>query len=141
MYANVGRKEKGCQYWTSSVMTFLSRRVELQRFNSKFLMSLTHQVPVLLSYRNQSIDMVCKSSGWFLYEGKLALYKFKEILHFLQLLLQRGLSILLVSNSSSECFISIPSNIYDRPCQTSMMEVFSKIVLIRLSPMSHFYAF
>ena len=31
--------------------------------------SLTHEVPVLPSYRSQSIDLLCKSIDWFLYEG------------------------------------------------------------------------
>ena len=26
-------------------------------------------MPVLLSYRNQSVDLLCKSIDWFLYEG------------------------------------------------------------------------
>ena len=30
---------------------------------------LTHEVPVLPSYRNQSIDLYSKSIDWFLYEG------------------------------------------------------------------------
>ena len=30
---------------------------------------LTHQMPVLSSYRNQSIDLHSKSIDWFLYEG------------------------------------------------------------------------
>ena len=30
---------------------------------------LTHYVPLLPSYRNQSIDLLCKSIDWFLYEG------------------------------------------------------------------------
>ena len=30
---------------------------------------LTHYVSVLPSYRNQSIDLLCKSIDWFLYEG------------------------------------------------------------------------
>ena len=30
---------------------------------------LTHYVPVLPSYRNQSIDLHSKSIHWFLYEG------------------------------------------------------------------------
>ena len=30
---------------------------------------LTHEIVVLLSYRNQSIDFLCKSIGWFLYKG------------------------------------------------------------------------
>ena len=32
-------------------------------------LSLTHEIPVLLSYRNQSIDLRSKSIDWFLYEG------------------------------------------------------------------------
>ena len=32
-------------------------------------MSLTHKMPVFPSYRNQSIDFLCKSIDWFLYEG------------------------------------------------------------------------
>ena len=31
--------------------------------------TLTHSVPLLPSYRNQSIDVLCKSIDWFLYEG------------------------------------------------------------------------
>ena len=31
--------------------------------------TLTHQVLVLPSYRNQSIDLQSKSIDWFLYEG------------------------------------------------------------------------
>ena len=34
----------------------------------KNVFSLTHQMPVLLSYRNQSIDLQSKSIDWFLYE-------------------------------------------------------------------------
>ena len=30
---------------------------------------LTNKVAVLLSYRNQSTDLLCKSIDWFLYEG------------------------------------------------------------------------
>ena len=30
---------------------------------------LTHYMPVLPSYRNQSIDLLWKSTDWFLYEG------------------------------------------------------------------------
>ena len=29
-------------------------------------------MPVLFSYRNQSVDLLCKSIEWFLYQGKLA---------------------------------------------------------------------
>ena len=32
-------------------------------------LDLTHSVPVLPSYRNESIDLLCKSIDWFLYEG------------------------------------------------------------------------
>ena len=28
---------------------------------------------VLLSYRNQSIDLLCKSIDWFLYEGNIGI--------------------------------------------------------------------
>ena len=31
-------------------------------------------MPVLPSYRNQSIDLLCKSIDWFLYEGKTGTY-------------------------------------------------------------------
>ena len=33
------------------------------------LLLLTHETPKLPSYRNQSIDLPCKSIGWFLYDG------------------------------------------------------------------------
>ena len=33
------------------------------------VMPLTHEVPVLPSYRNQLIDLHSKSIDWFLYEG------------------------------------------------------------------------
>ena len=46
---------------------------EQSQFGCKYLIldtaSLTHQVPVLPSYRNQSIDLLCKSMDWFLYKG------------------------------------------------------------------------
>ena len=32
-------------------------------------LNLTHQMPVLPSYKKQSIDFLCKSIDWFLYEG------------------------------------------------------------------------
>ena len=31
-------------------------------------------MPVLPSYRNQSIDLLCKSIDWFLYEGNTGIY-------------------------------------------------------------------
>ena len=31
-------------------------------------------MPVLLSYRNQSIGLLCKSTDWFLYEGNTCIY-------------------------------------------------------------------
>ena len=34
-----------------------------------FVSILTHQTPVLPSYRNQSIDLRSKSVDWFLYEN------------------------------------------------------------------------
>ena len=46
---------------------------EQSQFGCKYLIldtaSLTHQVPVLPSYRNQSIDLLGKSMDWFLYKG------------------------------------------------------------------------
>ena len=30
---------------------------------------LTHEIPALPSYRNQSFDLLCKLIDWFLYEG------------------------------------------------------------------------
>ena len=33
------------------------------------LLTLTHQVPVLPPYRNQSINLHSKSIDWFLHEG------------------------------------------------------------------------
>ena len=37
--------------------------------SENFVFVLTHQVPVLPSYKNQSIDLPCKSVDWFQYEG------------------------------------------------------------------------
>ena len=34
---------------------------------------LTHEMPVLPSYRNQPIDLLCKSIDWFLYEGNIGI--------------------------------------------------------------------
>ena len=31
-------------------------------------------MPVLPSYRNQSLDLLCKSIDWFLYEGSTGIY-------------------------------------------------------------------
>ena len=36
---------------------------------SKDILSLTHEMPVLPSYRNQSNDLHRKSIDWFLFEG------------------------------------------------------------------------
>ena len=36
-------------------------------------------MPVLLSYRNQSIDLLCKSIDWFLYEGNVDISWFTEL--------------------------------------------------------------
>ena len=47
----------------------------LSKFQLSFEISqllLTHEMPVLPSYRNQSIDLLCKSIDWFLSEGTLA---------------------------------------------------------------------
>ena len=33
------------------------------------ILNVIHLVPVLPSYRNQSIDLLSKSIDWFLYEG------------------------------------------------------------------------
>ena len=41
----------------------------LVALGSIFFIKLTHQVPVLPSYRNQSIDVPSKLIDWFLYEG------------------------------------------------------------------------
>ena len=38
-------------------------------WGGKLEVSLTHLMPVLPSYRNQSIDLQSKSIDWFLYEG------------------------------------------------------------------------
>ena len=40
---------------------------------------LTHYVPVLLSYRNQSIDLHSKSIDWFLHEGNTGIEWVKVI--------------------------------------------------------------
>ena len=37
--------------------------------NLKAVRILTHSVPVMPSYRNQLIDLLCISIDWFLYEG------------------------------------------------------------------------
>ena len=33
--------------------------------------SLTFKRPMLLSYRNQSVDLLCKSTDWFLYDRNI----------------------------------------------------------------------
>ena len=44
---------------------------------------LTHQMPKLPSYRNQSIDLHTKSADWFLYHGNFGfLVKQVNIWHF-----------------------------------------------------------
>ena len=35
-------------------------------------------MPVLLSYRNQSIDFLCKSIDWFLYESNTGINGLRE---------------------------------------------------------------
>ena len=36
-------------------------------------MFLTHITPIILAFRNQSIDLQCKSISWFLYDSNIAL--------------------------------------------------------------------
>ena len=38
---------------------------------------LTFFMPMFPPYRNQSIDLQCKSIDWFLYEGKVGMKKVK----------------------------------------------------------------
>ena len=38
-------------------------------YNIQAALMLMHSVPVLPSYKNQSIDLHSKSVDWFLYEG------------------------------------------------------------------------
>ena len=44
-------------------------RLYLPNHTYYLLTCLTHLVPVLLSYRNLSTDLLCKSNDWFLFEG------------------------------------------------------------------------
>ena len=48
-----------------------------------YSISTTHlwqvnQTPVFPSYRNQSIDLLCKSINWFLYEGKTGVFIYAD---------------------------------------------------------------
>ena len=43
--------------------------MEIMNVNLFSYLALTHEIPVLPSYRNQSIDLHSKSIDWFLYEG------------------------------------------------------------------------
>ena len=43
-----------------------------------YLLVLTHEVPVLPSYRNKSIDLHSKSTDCFLYQGDTGTYWVKE---------------------------------------------------------------
>ena len=54
--------------WTLSFSKYCNLSC-LFRFATKFRCPLTHYVLVLPSYRNQSIDLLCKSIDWFLYQG------------------------------------------------------------------------
>ena len=40
-----------------------------------------------LSYRNQSIDLLCKSMDWFLYDNGLRHERFNTLIHFMPLVL------------------------------------------------------
>ena len=42
---------------------------QVKHFDFLILSVLTHLVPVLLSYKDQSIDLHSKSIDWFLYDG------------------------------------------------------------------------
>ena len=37
-------------------------------------LTLTHQTPMLPSYRNQPTDLPCKSIDWFLYDGNFSVW-------------------------------------------------------------------
>ena len=45
----------------------LSRKIRIDSLN------LMPELPVLPSYRNQSIDLLCKSIDWFLYDGNFGI--------------------------------------------------------------------
>ena len=44
-------------------------KVMIKREKYNFVAPLSIVLLVLSSYRNQSIDLLCKSIDWFLYEG------------------------------------------------------------------------
>ena len=54
-------------------MTFLKDTKDFGDFRMRsdivFIVNFSPLNPVLPSYRNQSIDLLCKSIEWFLYEG------------------------------------------------------------------------
>ena len=44
----------------------------------KAIFKWTHLMPVLPSYRNQSIDLLWKSIDWFLYDGYTVIFGLKQ---------------------------------------------------------------
>ena len=58
-----GRGELG------GIFTVSGKKYPQIPFINTSLPALTHETPKLPSYRNQSIDLLCKSTDWFLFDG------------------------------------------------------------------------
>ena len=60
-----------CVVWDGSEYASVRSTRENDHWTfAELSIALTREVPVLHSYRNQSIDLLCKSIDLFLYEGK-----------------------------------------------------------------------
>ena len=71
---------------------------------------LTHKVPVLPLYRNRSIDLLCKSIDWFLYEGITGTEWVKQLLAFyIRMTILLIYSRILIDITSA-CFVKLIPN-------------------------------
>ena len=61
----------------------IEARIEDHNFlNQEGVKDLTYQMPLFPSYRNQSIDLLCKSIDWSLYEDNTGILWINGGLHF-----------------------------------------------------------
>ena len=63
-------------------------------------------MPVLPSYRSQSIDLMCKSNDWLLYEGNTVIqwYKVVPIISVLSIAFEKVLDFVFFQKINSDCF-------------------------------------
>ena len=66
------------------------------------------------SYRNQSVDLLCKSTNWFLYDGNLVVKGLIEINSFSPFLITLGALKFEIANKVRERLLAQNLNLYEK---------------------------